>query len=237
MIDKYAYSLALYEEQGDKCLYLEYKNVYDVSELNRICSENGIILGDASLSMRVSQIQCETRSPLCALQTMQEVGGNEYFFIGEILRLYLRNRQCIDIVKIDKKRWWVTYATSKYSELCASFLKIEGQIGTGAILCCNNNLLEIESVVFLVSTEIFRYFDMVLFPSFYSMETPENFSLEEMLIKPLYEEIRKTTTNKIEFAFWKHIAENAYKNGMDSKTIWYISNAIARNYKKMYLWN
>lgn len=232
LIDKYAYSLAFYEEQGDKCLYLEYKNVYDVSELNKICSEKGIILGEGSLSLSISQVQSETRSPLCALQTMQGIGGNEYFFIGEILRLYLKDRQYVDIAKISKERWWITYATGKYNDLCALVIKIEKKIGPGITLTCCCMSLEIESVAFLVSTKIFRRMDMVLYPSYYCLKTPEDFSLEEILIKPLYREMMNAHTNRINFNSWRRIAENAYKNGMDSKTIWYISNAVAYNHKK-----
>lgn len=237
LIDKYAYSLAFYEGQGDRCLYLEYRNVYDISELKRICSEKGIILGDVSLSMSVSQVQSETRSPLCALHKMQGVGGNEHFFIGEILRLYLKDKQYIDIAKIDQDRWWVTYTTGKYNGLCASFIKLEHKIGSGTTLYCSNMCMEIESVAFLVPTEIFRHLDMALFPSYYCIKTPIDFSLEEALIKPLYCEIKNARANRIWFSSWKGIVENAYKNGMDSKTIWYISNAVAHNHKRMYLWS
>ena len=235
LINKYAYSLAFYEEPGNKCMYFEYRNVYDVSELNKICSQNGIEIGECSLSICVSRLMQDTRSPMCALQRMWDVGANEYFFIGEILRIYLKDLQYIDIAKIDKERWWITDTTSKYHEFCASFVKINEMIGAGTTFNCNGKLLEIESVSYLVSTNIFRHFDMILFPSYYCMKTTEDLSLEEILIKPLYKEIIKTHNTKIEFSLWREIAVNAYKNGMDSKTIWYLSDAIGRNYKKMYL--
>lgn len=237
LIDKHAYSLAFYEEQEDKCLCLEYRNVYDVSELNKICSQNGIEIGDCSLSMCVSRLMQDTRSPMCALQRMRDVGRNDYFFIGEILRLHLKDRQIVDIAKIDKDRWWITYATGKYNELCASFIKLEQEIGSGVTLNSLGLSIEIESVDFLVPTDIFMHIDVALFPSYYCMKAPEDFSLEEILIKPLYREIINAHTNRIGFSSWRCIAENAYKNGMDSKTIWYISNAVAQNHKRMYLWS
>ena len=238
LIEEYAYSLALYEEQGDKCLYLEYKNIYNVNSLREKCSEIGVEMNERALSMKVSEVRRENRSPRCALMEMHGVAGNENFFIGEILRLNLKNGEYVDIAKIDKDRWWVTDATGDFCNLCASYVRLENSIGAAAILNCGTVSLEIESVYFLVSTDCFRRFDTVLFPSYYFIGTPEGFSLEETLIVPLYNEMRKTgLTDKMEFGTWRKIAEKAYENGMDSKTVWYLSNAVFRNYKRMYLWN
>lgn len=235
LIDNYAYSLAFYEEQEDKCLYLEYKNVYNVADFRTECIENGIELGENALSIKVTEVQSETKSPTYAIQELHGAGENSDFFIGEILRLYLKNGQYIDIVKIDKDRWWVTVATGEYKDLCASFFVPDAKIGSCTTLNCNGVFLEIESAAFLVSTAVYRHIDQALYPSYYCKETPDDFSLEETLIKPLYVETRKARSNKMEFCSWRRIAENAYANGIDSKTIWYISNAVVRNSKKMYV--
>lgn len=238
LIEKCAYSLALYEEQGDKCLYLEYRNIYNLNALIEECSKNGIELGELDLSVKVSEMYNMARSFKCALMKMNGLVDNEYFFIGEILHLNLKNGEYVDIAKINKDSWWITDASAKYSDLCASYVKFDKSIGTDTTLICGSINLEIDSVSYLVSTEIFRHLDMILFPSYYYMGIPDSFSLEETLLVPLYNEIKKSIqVNKMEFSAWRIIAEKAYKNGMDSKTIWCLSNAVFRNYKRMFLWS
>lgn len=236
LLEKYAYSLATVDWQGRKHLLLRFRNFDNVNEFLHVCRDEDIAIGPGELSKRIAEVMCTFSSPTNGKCEMLGKWNNEDFFIGEILRINLKSRGHLELMKVDNARWWITSVDSTDSLNMDSLYFIPNDaIGPNTLLKIGIHSLDVESVDFIVATDEFRQLDRVMYPCFYCTSTPSDLNIEKSLIIPLYKEIK----NQTEFLFnrWRDIALSAFKNGLDYKTVWYVTNAIVNQYNKMYRWS
>lgn len=237
LVEKHAYSLVQIQGTESKQLLLNLSGIKNVDELVKRCEENFISIGQGELIYFVSETINKLRKPTYGMIEMQGRWDPKDFFIGEILRLNLRTRGYIEIIKVDNKRWWITTVNSEnLDDLNAQFIILNSVIGTDTNLNINSTILEIESVVFVVATETFRALDKVFYPSFYRTSIQDDLNIEECLIIPLYDELKKRK-GKLDYRLWSEIVLPAFQKGLDYKIVWFVTNAISTHLNKMYLWN
>lgn len=238
LIEKHAYSLAVIDDNNEsKQLLLKFRNVTNTDELQDECHCKGIIIGHGTLSSRITDAIRTFCNPVIGKLEMHYRWSNDDFFVGEILHLNLKPFGHVEIIKIDCNRWWITSVdTDELKELKGVFFTNNEVIGCNTTLNIGHQTLNIESVDYIVATDCFRQLDKVVYPSFYRSSSPSDLNLEGILIIPLYEEIKRNQT-EIEFNRWKKILLSAYNNGLDYKTVWYITNVIANQHNNMYRWS
>lgn len=236
LIEKYAYSLAIVDRQGGKQLLLRFRDFYNVDECLNACKDEGIAIGPGELSKRVTEVMRTFSSPANGKNEMHGRWNNKDFFVGEILRLNLKLSGHIELMKVDNDRWWVTSVDFANSlNVDARFFIPNNVIGPNTSLKMDSHSLDVESVDFIVATDEFRQLDRIMYPFFYSASIPPNLNLEEILIVPLYEEMKKCQT-ELDFSRWRDVVLSAFESGLDYKTVWYVTNVIANQYNKMYRW-
>ena len=238
LLEKYAYSLAIIDDNNEsKQLILKFRNVTNVDELLDECNNNGITIGQGTLSSYVTDTIRRFCNPTTGKLEMHGRWNNDDFFVGEILRLNLKPYGHVEIIKIDYNRWWVTSTDAdELKELNAVFFTSNEVMGSNTTLNIGGQTLNVESVDFIVATDCFRQLDKVVDPFFYRSSSPYDLNLEDILIIPLYEEIKRNQT-VIEFDSWKKILLSAFNNGLNYKTVWYITNVIANQHNNMYKWS
>lgn len=238
LLEKYAYSLAIIKDNNEsKQLLLKFRNVTKVDELLGVCNNKGITIGQVTLSSFVTDTIRRFCNPRTGKLEMHGRWKNDDFFVGEILRLNLKPYGHVEIIKINYNRWWVTFTDiDELNQLNAVFFTNIDAIGSNTKFTIENKVLNVESVDFIVSTDCFRQLDNVVYPFFYRSSSPSDLNLEDILIIPLYKEIRKNQT-EIEFNSWRNILLYALKNGLNYKTVWYITSVIANQHNNMYKWS
>ena len=237
LVEKHAYSLIHVKGTEGKQLLLNFSNVNNVDELLELCNENSISLGKGELINFVSDTINQLRKPTYGMLKMQGIWSSEDFFIGEILRIYLRNQGYIEIIKVDCNRWWVTTVKEENLDyLTAQFVSLSNTIGTDTQLEINSEIVEVESVDFIIATDTFRAIDKVLYPSSYRTAIQEDLNIEETLIIPLFDELKKGK-GELKFRLWREILLASFQKGLDYKTVWFVTNSIATHLNRMYQWN
>lgn len=238
LLERYAYSLAIIKDNNEsKQLLLKFRNVTKVDELLGVCNNKGITIGQVTLSSFVTDTIRRFCNPRTGKLEMHGRWENDDFFVGEILRLNLKPYGHVEIIKINYNRWWVTFTDiDELNQLNAVFFTNIDAIGSNTKFTIENKVLNVESVDFIVSTDCFRQLDKVVYPFFYRTSSPSDLNLEDILIIPLYKEIRKNQT-EIEFNSWRNILLYALKNGLNYKTVWYITSVIANQHNNMYKWS
>jgi hypothetical protein len=76
----------------------------------------------------------------------------------------------------------------------------------------------------------------VLYPSSYRTAIQEDLNIEETLIIPLFDELKKGK-GELKFRLWREILLASFQKGLDYKTVWFITNSIATHLNRMYQWN
>lgn len=237
LVEKHAYSLVHVKGTEGKQLLLNFSNVNNVDELLELCNENSISIGKGELINFVSETINQLRKPIYGMLQMQGKWSPEDFFIGEILRIYLKNQGYIDIIKVDSNRWWVTNVKGENLDyLTTQFVSLSSAIGTDAQLEIKSNIVAVESVDFVIATDTFRAVDKVLYPSYYRTSIQEDLNIEETLIIPLFDELKKGK-GELNFRVWRNLVLPSFQRGLDYKTVWFVTNSIATHLNRMYQWN
>lgn len=237
LIEKYACSLAIADGQGGKQLLLRFRDCHDINVFLNACKDTGIEIGPGELSKHISELM---QNYTCISFGKLEMHGRWHtndFFIGETIRLNLKNRGHIDLLKMDSRRWWIIPSkTNEFQSIEGQFAVLNDIIGPNITLRVDDCTLDIESVHVLIATEEFRQLDWVVYPFYYCASTPSDLDIEETLILPLFDEIKRCNT-QLDFNRWKEIAASALQSGLDTKTVWYVTHTIARLHNKMYTWS